>query len=1075
MRVRRATAPTGAAEGEPCTSGPGTGSDATCAQHAPHDVPTTPTSRARGRKTFIGLLLAAATVAVALVLPAVASANSPSWVSDKADYHPTEVAHLSGLGYTGGTSYSVPVMRPDGSIVVIDPATDLPLGPSPMWDHASSDSAGNLTYDYQLDGIEGLYTARVYPGNWDGNWLDTPISETTFTDAAIPNSASMTTWQTKNGGGWIQGTLNANNSDYKEGETIPFRIELGTLATSGNPYTANICRDFRDTNTLIYGYTTLKPFDTSRAAAPGGSISDTFGPFSGVNMDITGVNETGGPGACGVGQRLTIVTFDVNAAGPQYLLWGGRLAAPGDTDVTPNVAFGKSASFYPGGSLQMRLESPDKTAGINPSGIIQLAAITVTKVVDSGTATPDQWCFNINPAAANGSQQCVPTGQSSVQFFGLNTGNYTVTETSVANYHFALGSGINCTFSASTATASVTAAAGGATNASCTFHNARDTAKLELRKTLSPSNDPGKFDLFAKQSNVTQLSASNVGDGGTSGAGGTTLNTGSYDLSEAAHTGTNLGDYTSTLACKNRSDNSTVTVTSGSVALLNNADVICTWTNTRKGGTLTVVKSLSPANDPGLFNLQVDGTTAGTGANVGNGGTTGPQSVTPGTHTVGETAGTSTALGNYTSSISCSNGASGSNSGPLNVSINSNDNVTCTITNTRNTAKLELRKTLSPSNDPGKFDLFAKQSNVTKLSALNVGDGGTSGAGGTTLNTGSYDLSEAAHTGTNLGDYTSTLACKNRSDNSTVTVTSGSVALLNTADVICTWTNTRNNGTLTVVKSLSPSGDPGLFNLQVDGSTAGTGANVGDGGTTGPQSVTPGTHTVGETAGTSTSLGNYTSSISCSNGASSSDSGPLNVSINSNDNVTCTITNKRKPQVKVIKSVVSRHSDTGKFNLQVNGTTQAPNVGDGGNTGSVNVAVGSNPTVGETAGTDHLAVRLRGLDLLHRRLERELRDAGPLSARHPDRRRAVTCTITNKRKPQVKVIKSLLPRHRHGQVQPAGQRHDQAPNVGDGGNTGFVNVAVGSTRPWARPPGPPPRCPTTRPRSPAPVTRARAQ
>src|SRR5262249_57894967 len=64
----------------------------------------------------------------------------------------------------------------------------------------------------------------------------------------------------------------------------------------------------------------------------------------------------------------------------------------------------------------------------------------------------------------------------------------------------------------------------------------------------------------------------------------------------------------------------------------------------------------------------------------------------------------------------------------------------------------------------------------------------------------------------------------------------------------------------------------------------------------------------------------------------------------------CTITNKRKPQVKVIKELLPS-SDTGKFNLQINGKTEAPNVGDKGETGFVDVAVGSNPTVGETEGT----------------------------------------------------------------------------------------------------------------------------
>lgn len=39
--------------------------------------------------------------------------------------------------------------------------------------------------------------------------------------------------------------------------------------------------------------------------------------------------------------------------------------------------------------------------------------------------------------------------------------------------------------------------------------------------------------------------------------------------------------------------------------------------------TLTINKVVVPSDDSGKFNLQIDGSTAGTGANVGNGGTTG--------------------------------------------------------------------------------------------------------------------------------------------------------------------------------------------------------------------------------------------------------------------------------------------------------------------------------------------------------------------------------------------------------------------------------------------------------------------
>jgi hypothetical protein len=64
---------------------------------------------------------------------------------------------------------------------------------------------------------------------------------------------------------------------------------------------------------------------------------------------------------------------------------------------------------------------------------------------------------------------------------------------------------------------------------------------------------------------------------------------------------------------------------------------------------ITVVKSLSPPSDPGLFNLLIDGQNVA--ANVGNGGTSGKIQLDPGLHTVSETAGTGTSLADYASVI----------------------------------------------------------------------------------------------------------------------------------------------------------------------------------------------------------------------------------------------------------------------------------------------------------------------------------------------------------------------------------------------------------------------------------------
>src|SRR5204862_2636611 len=138
----------------------------------------------------------------------------------------------------------------------------------------------------------------------------------------------------------------------------------------------------------------------------------------------------------------------------------------------------------------------------------------------------------------------------------------------------------------------------------------------------------------------------------------------------------------------------------------------------------------------------------------------------------------------------------------------------------------------------------------------------------------------------------------------TVNVTSG-------ADIVCTGTNTRETGKLEVVKDLNPSTDGGKFNLQIDGSTDPDAANIGDGGSTGETTLNTGTYSVGETAGTSTSLADYQKAISCvatangdaAAGSTSGDSaGPLNVSVTTGSDIVCTITYTRETgKLQVLK------------------------------------------------------------------------------------------------------------------------------------------------------------------------------
>jgi hypothetical protein len=101
-------------------------------------------------------------------------------------------------------------------------------------------------------------------------------------------------------------------------------------------------------------------------------------------------------------------------------------------------------------------------------------------------------------------------------------------------------------------------------------------------------------------------------------------------------------------------------------------------------------------------------------------------------------------------------------------------------------------------------------------------------------------------------------------------------------------------GTIEVRNAIDPPDAPGRFDLQVDGVTRESDASNGD--TTGPISVPVGTsHSVGELAGTGTSLSDYSSAISCTRNGSQADSGPgsslSGIAVQADDSVVCTITN----------------------------------------------------------------------------------------------------------------------------------------------------------------------------------------
>jgi hypothetical protein len=109
---------------------------------------------------------------------------------------------------------------------------------------------------------------------------------------------------------------------------------------------------------------------------------------------------------------------------------------------------------------------------------------------------------------------------------------------------------------------------------------------------------------------------------------------------------------------------------------------------------------------------------------------------------------------------------------------------------------------------------------------------------------------------------------------------------------------------LEVVKDLRPTTDPGRFDLLINGSVEFVNAGPGD--TTDPVEVDPGSHVVGEDAGTGTDLADYAISIACENEAGEPvpavlvpdglDEIVFSVMVDEGEFVICTITNRASAQ-----------------------------------------------------------------------------------------------------------------------------------------------------------------------------------
>jgi hypothetical protein len=219
-------------------------------------------------------------------------------------------------------------------------------------------------------------------------------------------------------------------------------------------------------------------------------------------------------------------------------------------------------------------------------------------------------------------------------------------------------------------------------------------------------------------------------------------------------------------------------------------NITCTFTNEALAD-LTLNKTVvnSCTTDTGRFDLRIGGNIAGTGGNVGNGGTTGAVEQAPGTPTASETMAGGGTVTAYDVVIS---GDCNSTTGDITIA--AGDSKSCTFTNTRR-AKVTVRKELSPDSDNGKFDLKVTHSAGTTEVADNIGDGGN---GSVDVSPGSVTVFEVADAGspTGLSDYNIFITCDDNAATTASSSTTGSFNVGSGEDVTCVIYNNRKTSGL---------------------------------------------------------------------------------------------------------------------------------------------------------------------------------------------------------------------------------------------------------------------------------------
>ncbi len=401
------------------------------------------------------------------------SPNNMKLVAEHTHYFPGQTARLDGCGFDAyaGLSLTIRFTRPDASISTNNVAVD---------------SNGAFTYFYGSTQLEGPYLVSVLDGGGAGaaGQVQGSVAAGTLADASF-TTGSVNLDQCSNGSpkfvdlhcDWQNGNLNGNNSQYAEGESIPYRLFVEKLDPSLK-HTIHINYDFTKGGVKAFDFLTTWNVTQTGASACSGSSSvptpcppgaattfpfpgDPFNPsnkgtrtvdgaianasvsrnltiYNGTILSISAVTHSGSVSGDSTGDML--VTFTANACvgsgctSTVELVWAGHIAWSGYWGI------GNGATSIGGSPFHMRTQNLDNGGASNQDRSTMLSAISTptptATFTPTATKTPTKTATPTKPPATPTPTKPKATATPTKTATPTNTATATATKTNTPTNTF---------------------------------------------------------------------------------------------------------------------------------------------------------------------------------------------------------------------------------------------------------------------------------------------------------------------------------------------------------------------------------------------------------------------------------------------------------------------------------------------------------------------------------------------------------------------------------------------------------------------------------------------------------------